>query len=63
MNTTAQSSANRKLIPKLLGVTALMFAFGYALVPLYNVFCEVTGINGKTGRLSAERAAAMPLFW
>ena len=23
------------------------FAFAFALVPLYNVFCEVTGINGK----------------
>ncbi|HET8849227.1 MAG TPA: cytochrome c oxidase assembly protein [Marinobacter sp.] len=26
-----------------------MFAFGFALVPLYEVFCEITGINGKTG--------------
>ena len=26
-----------------------MFCFGFALVPLYNVFCKVTGINGKTG--------------
>ena len=25
-----------------------MFGFGYALVPLYDVFCEVTGLNGKT---------------
>jgi len=24
-----------------------MFFFSFALVPLYNVFCEVTGINGK----------------
>ena len=30
-----------------------MFGFGYALVPLYNVFCEVTGLNGKTGVVSA----------
>lgn len=26
-----------------------MFAFGFAMVPLYEVFCEITGINGKTG--------------
>ncbi|OEY66161.1 cytochrome c oxidase assembly protein [Marinobacter sp. X15-166B] len=26
-----------------------MFAFGFALVPLYDVFCDITGINGKTG--------------
>ena len=24
-----------------------MFGFGFALVPLYDVFCEITGINGK----------------
>ena len=24
-----------------------MFAFGFALVPLYDVFCEALGINGK----------------
>lgn len=24
-----------------------MFGFGFALVPLYNVFCEITGLNGK----------------
>ena len=26
-----------------------MFGFAFALVPLYNVFCDVTGLNGKTG--------------
>jgi cytochrome c oxidase assembly protein subunit 11 len=25
-----------------------MFGFGFLLVPLYDVFCEVTGLNGKT---------------
>ncbi|OUS33762.1 cytochrome c oxidase assembly protein ['Osedax' symbiont bacterium Rs2_46_30_T18] len=38
---------NNKLIFKLLGSTLLMFGFGFALVPLYDVFCQVTGINGK----------------
>jgi len=32
----------------LLGVVG-MFAFGFALVPLYDVICDVTGLNGKTG--------------
>lgn len=54
-----RSGANRRLALKLTGLTALMFGFGYALVPLYNVFCEVTGINGKTGELSAAQAEAM----
>jgi cytochrome c oxidase assembly protein subunit 11 len=31
-----------------------MFGFGFALVPLYDVFCEITGINGKTGRVEAS---------
>lgn len=26
-----------------------MFGFGFAMVPLYDVFCDVTGLNGKTG--------------
>ncbi|MFG1487934.1 cytochrome c oxidase assembly protein [Oceanospirillum sp. HFRX-1_2] len=25
-----------------------MFAFGFLLVPLYDVFCDITGLNGKT---------------
>ena len=28
-------------------MAAIMFGFGFALVPLYNVFCQVTGLNGK----------------
>lgn len=36
---------NGKLVFKLLVITAGMFAFGYALVPIYRAFCEVTGIN------------------
>lgn len=35
-------------------VTLAMFGFGFALVPLYDVFCEITGLNGKTGRVEAS---------
>ncbi len=31
--------------------TVVMFGFGYAMVPLYDVFCKLTGINGKTQRV------------
>jgi cytochrome c oxidase assembly protein subunit 11 len=31
-----------------------MFGFGFALVPLYDVFCDITGLNGKTGRVEAS---------
>jgi cytochrome c oxidase assembly protein subunit 11 len=36
---------NAKMLGKLAVVTAGMFAFGYAMIPLYKTICEVTGIN------------------
>jgi len=36
------------LITRLLAVVAGAFVFAFALVPLYNVLCEATGLNGKT---------------
>ena len=50
--------SHRRLARKLLLVSVAMFAFGYALVPLYEVFCELTGINGKTGRMDAKAMSA-----
>ena len=50
---------NRRLAVMLLGATALFFGFGFALVPLYDVFCELTGLNGKTA--AAANVAAAPL--
>ncbi|MDV7213158.1 cytochrome c oxidase assembly protein [Azotobacter beijerinckii] len=37
-----------RLIRRLLLVVVAMFAFGFALVPLYDVMCQAFGINGKT---------------
>ncbi len=36
---------NRRMVGKLLAVTALMFAFGYALVPIYRTICDALGVN------------------
>ncbi|HEX5686681.1 MAG TPA: cytochrome c oxidase assembly protein [Ideonella sp.] len=36
---------HRQMVAKLLVVTAAMFGFGYALVPLYKHICEALGIN------------------
>ncbi|WP_312527572.1 cytochrome c oxidase assembly protein [Comamonas sp.] len=36
---------NAKMVGKLAVVAFGMFAFGYALIPLYKRICEVTGIN------------------
>lgn len=41
---------NRGMMLRLLVIVGVMFAFGYALVPLYKKICEVTGINVVTTR-------------
>ncbi len=42
------SGDSKKIIRNLLFVVVGMFGFGFALVPLYDVFCDITGLNGKT---------------
>jgi cytochrome c oxidase assembly protein subunit 11 len=56
MQSTDLSAANRRIVRRLAVVVLAMFGFGFALVPLYDVFCDITGINGKTGRIAAEEA-------
>jgi cytochrome c oxidase assembly protein subunit 11 len=46
--------ANRRLAVRMLLIVGVMFGFGFALVPLYNVFCSVTGLNGKTSNQPAQ---------
>lgn len=53
-NSLAQK--NRRLVQWLVVLTFCMFGFGFALVPLYNVICKVTGINGKMLLSPAEAA-------
>lgn len=43
---------------KLFVFAVAMFGFGYAMVPLYDVLCDITGINGKTGEISQSKAKA-----
>jgi cytochrome c oxidase assembly protein subunit 11 len=40
--------SNRSLTLKLLGIALGSFAFGFALVPLYDVFCEWTGYGNRS---------------
>jgi cytochrome c oxidase assembly protein subunit 11 len=55
---TETEQDNRTILRKLVVVAVLMFGFGWALVPLYQKICEVTGINVITTRdANAERAA------
>src|SRR3954469_5353230 len=36
---------NAQMLGKLVVVAVLMFGFGYALVPVYRMICEITGVN------------------
>lgn len=49
--------SNSKVIKKLVLVVFAMFGFGFALVPLYDVFCDITGLNGKTNSSSVAYTA------
>lgn len=44
---------------RLAGFALGMFAFGYVLVPIYDVFCDITGLNGKTGVVNEAVAEKM----
>ena len=58
MNSEQQKSENRSLVGRLLIMTVAMFGFGFALVPLYDVFCQITGFGGRTNTeaVAAEEA-------
>jgi cytochrome c oxidase assembly protein subunit 11 len=54
-----RDAANKNLTWKLLGFALGSFAFGFALVPLYDVLCDITGFGDQKAlavqRLSIER--------
>jgi cytochrome c oxidase assembly protein subunit 11 len=52
-NEVNKQVSNNKVIKKLVLIVFSMFCFGFALVPLYDVFCDITGLNGKTNKSAA----------
>lgn len=46
---------NAKLVRNLVFIVIGMFGFGFALVPLYDVLCDITGINGKIRSTEASK--------
>jgi len=52
--------ANLNMTWKLVGIAAGAFAFGWALVPLYNVLCSVTGYGDQTKLLQRVKAIEHP---
>ena len=52
--------ANRNMTLKLLAIAAGSFGFGFALVPLYNVLCSVTGYGDQAKLLERVQAIEHP---
>ena len=50
--------AHRSLTWKLSAIALASFGFGFALVPLYNVICGVTGVGDQSSLLRKAKAAA-----
>lgn len=57
MTATILQQRNRKVAVFALAIAAAMLALGYASVPLYRLFCQITGFGGTTQRVSEQQAA------
>jgi len=44
---------SKSLAGRLILMAVAMFGFGFLLVPIYDAFCEITGLGGKTNRIAA----------
>ena len=49
MTEQTQQTQIKRTVRKLSLIALGMCGFAFALVPLYDLFCEITGLNGKTG--------------
>ena len=59
MSISADTQAkNRRTLLLLAGVTLGMFGFGFALVPLYGLLCQITGIQSVEQRAVLNRTSA-----
>jgi cytochrome c oxidase assembly protein subunit 11 len=59
---TSLKQQHRVLGLKLGAMTLAMFGFGFALVPLYSVFCEITGIRSEIVATDAGQVREAPVL-
>ena len=66
-NVTVQADAekaphrpHRSLVVRLVFLTLGSFAFGFALVPFYNVFCALTGVGDRTTLTAPSKVVESP---
>jgi len=48
-STAKSTNAHGRTVKKLVFIVIGMFGFGWALIPLYDLLCEYTGLGGDTG--------------
>ncbi len=53
-----QQQKNKKTLITLVIVVVAMFGFGFAMVPLYQVFCDIAGINGKINTSNRQKISS-----
>jgi Cytochrome oxidase assembly factor len=58
-NRSPGAGSNRKVALVLLSLAAGMLGLGFASVPLYRIFCQVTGYGGTTQRADEAQAATI----
>ena len=49
MSQDRQNAGIQRTVKQTCLIVLGMCGFAFALVPLYDLFCEITGLNGKTG--------------
>ena len=57
--TAPRAAQNRKVALIMAGLALGMLGLGYASVPLYRLFCQVTGFGGTTQRVDEAQAATV----
>ena len=58
--TASGSRPHRALVLRLALMTLGSFAFGFALVPLYDVFCSITGIGSRSALRTPDAIVSEP---
>lgn len=59
-NNSGNNKAHRILGLKLIVLACAMFGFGFLLVPLYSVFCDITGLGGRTSDVAVTAPVETP---
>ena len=50
--------ANHKVVKRLVLVAVGMFGFGFAMWPIYEVFCDITGLGGRSIQIAENSEGA-----